>query len=716
MNQWSTMIFALLLVLVPLGNSFATTRAHQGGAPVTFGTLLDQMSDMARLARMPDVFYKTIQFSSYDRRSVSPEAEGWFSNADGFGSEPIPGFSEVLERPGEDGLGLYLVAQVNGPGAIVRGWSAGMGGELRVYLDDAEKPLFDGSAYDFLAKRSEIFLAQAGLAVDCGDAFRQQDADYLPVPFSKSLRVTWKGRLNELHFYHLEVRIYPEEIPVKTFDVEGDLTAYEANLRDAVQRLTRPAPSLPGEKIEMEAELKPHEPWEWTTPPGGSGAIAEFSLRMRSPDLWKALRGTLLEIAFDGADRPQVEAPAGDFFGSGPGVNPFGSLPFSVGTDGKMTCRFVMPFRERAVVTLLNTTQSSIHMTCTVTLSPWKWDDSSLYFRAKWRADNDLDLRRREVIDMPYLLVRGQGRFVGAAVMVVNPSATPTPGGNWWGEGDEKIFVDDEPFPSFFGTGSEDYFNYSWSRPDLFDHPYCGQPLDSGPGTLGYVSNHRWHILDEVPFQRFFAFYLELWPHNPFPGLCYSRIAYHYARGGAIDDHRALRPKELTVPALHSNEPQPIGGASNSTFHHFGDRVESAGRGTVVCDGVQPGASRGILAAWNAQKGDRLSKVLPVDRDSEVALNLVAAHWPESGSLRLLLEGKPLVVEDLGGAGEGEKGEETVVLKSGYSRRLLSTRFRPMNLRAGDHELILECTEGGRFGLDYIWIQYSRKRPLSREN
>lgn len=32
----------------------------------------------------------------------------------------------------------------------------------------------------------------------------------------------------------------------------------------------------------------------------------------------------------------------------------------------------------------------------------------------------------------------------------------------WWGEGDEKFFVDGEKFPSSFGTGSEDYIGYAW--------------------------------------------------------------------------------------------------------------------------------------------------------------------------------------------------------------------------------------------------------------
>jgi hypothetical protein len=80
-------------------------NAAAAGSPITTGTLLREMADLERLARWPDPVYRTVQFSSYDRRSTTPEAPGWFSNADGFGREPIPGFLKVLREPDNTGLG-----------------------------------------------------------------------------------------------------------------------------------------------------------------------------------------------------------------------------------------------------------------------------------------------------------------------------------------------------------------------------------------------------------------------------------------------------------------------------------------------------------------------------------------------------------------------------------------------------------------------------------
>jgi len=150
-----------------------------GAAPITLGRLVDEMGDLERLARWPAPAYRTVQFSSYDRRSTRAEAPQWFSNADGFGREPIPGFLKVLRPPQDNQAGLYLVAEATGPGAIVRGWSAGMGGVLRVYLDPPteaagagkEALVWEGDAYELLARRSAHYLKSAGVDLEAGDAF-----------------------------------------------------------------------------------------------------------------------------------------------------------------------------------------------------------------------------------------------------------------------------------------------------------------------------------------------------------------------------------------------------------------------------------------------------------------------------------------------------------------------------------------------------------------
>lgn len=685
---------ALLLLMALVGES--------GALPVTTGTLLEEMADLGRLARWPEPAYRTLQFSSYDRRSTTSESPGWFSNADGFGHEPIPGFLKVLREPRDGKPGLYLVAEVNGPGAIVRGWSAGMDGVLRVYLDPpvdgspAERtaPVWEGAAYDFLARRSVHYFKSAGLELDASDAFVQQDADYLPMLFARGLRVTWEGKLDELHFYHLQVRRYPAGTSVRTFDAKKDLAMFASQVRAAVAGLTQPHLGQIGEGTPLAGTMDPGANWTWTSAVTGPGAVRHLRLRLHANPPAEALRRCLLRIAFDGSQRPHVEAPVGDFFASGPGVNPFSSLPIDVTPDGTMTCRFVMPFQKSVKLEILNFTQSPVRLEGSVQIVPWQWDDRSLYFRAKWRADHDL-LAGAGAIDLPYTVAIGKGVFAGCAAMIMNPSGVPTAGGNWWGEGDEKFLVDGETTPSTFGTGSEDYFNYSWSRPDLFDHPFCGQPLDSGPDTAGYVSNHRFHLLDAIPFEHSLAALMELWAHRRTPGLSYARIAYIYARHDMVDDHRGLMPADLKIPTLPKREPVAAGGAAGAQIHLARQLRPEATAGGIETVAF-PLATQLEVVQWRAEKGAQLKLKLPIEKDGQFAIHLVAVHEPAGAVVRARVDGKGLFPDG---------GSQSVALKSAHAPRVLNVNFRPVELKAGLRELILECVEAGMVGLDYVWVK-----------
>jgi hypothetical protein len=699
----SEIVMKSLIPVLVLGFAVAVARADQPTThTVTTGVLLDEMKDLATLARGPKPAYRNIQFSSYDRRSTTPEAPGWFSNADGFGGEPIPNFLKTL-RPFAGGkAGLYLLADVRGPGAIVRGWSAGMEGILRVYLyptsEDAAATdgtlLYEGPAYGFLARRSAHFLKAAGIDIGAKNAFTQEDADYLPIPFAHGLRVTWEGSLDELHFYHLQVRKYAAGTDVGTFDAKKDLKKFEPQLRAAVTGLTQPTSGQEIAPQSLAAKIEPGSAWAWAPDKNGPGAIWELSLKIAADRLDEALRGCLLRIAFDGSQRPQVESPLGDFFASGPGINPFSSLPFTVAADGTLTCRFVMPYRRSMRLEIVNHTAAAVNLRGHIRVAPWKWDNDSMYFHAKWRIDPDLFVGKG-AIDLPYVVAIGKGTFVGCAAMIMNPTGVPTAGGNWWGEGDEKFMVDGEKRPSIFGTGSEDYFNYSWSRPDLFADPYCGQPLDSGPDTAGYISNHRFQVLDAVPFDKSLAAMLELWAHSPTPGLSYARIAYYYARPNSIDDHRGLMPADLKIQPLPRRDLEARGGATGAKCMSFDDiKLEpSAGRLETQ---PMPLALRLHVANWQAEKGAKLKFSLPFEKDGKVSLHLVAVHQPKGAVVRVFLDGKPLTTD---------RNEKDVPLRSAFAPRVLNVNFQPAEVKAGSRLVELECVEPGAVGLDSLWIR-----------
>ncbi len=686
-----------------------------GAEAMHTGTFIRQMTDMRRLAEWPETPYTVFQVSSYDRRSEFFGGPGWFANSDGFGNEPIPGVMDVLEEPGEDKVGRFLLADVKGPGVMVRGWTARMNGTLTMWLDGEKEPVFDGAANDFLrdfygavSRANGIEPVITGLSgvgeVGYGLTMTQRDAGYYPVPFAKGCRIEWRGKLNELHFYHIEFRQYPEGTPIQTFRAE-DLKTYADDIHSAQSglyhcKISAKAPSeqwdnktvqVPaGETVDILPDLK--------VAAGQPGLVTELGMKFQADDLNRALRQAVLRVTFDGVSRPQIEAPLGDFFGAAPGVNPYNTLPFTVTGDGIMTCRFAMPFEKSARFEVRNHSDQELAIECLATIERYEWTDRSLWFHALWRVNHGIDFRTDEVFDVPYILANGQGRFVGCAAYLMNPATVPHSYGNWWGEGDEKIFVDDDTFPSFFGTGSEDYFNYSWSSPDLFTHAYFSQPRNDGPGNRGYVTNNRFHVLDDILFQDRLAFYMEMYHHRNVDGLSYARTAYFYARPGVYSDHAPFFKKELELPALPNWRPTASHGAANAIFSEM-DRLPGAEG--LTAEG--PLYSEGRAMVWSPVKdGAALLLTLTAPKAGRYQLNLTMERTPGSGRFALRLNGESIL--------EGEGKEWQCDLFTPDHPILRNVSPGVVDLKEGANELVLIAREanskskGARIGGDFIWI------------
>jgi hypothetical protein len=597
------------------------------GEAITTGALYQEMTDLHRLTSFPDPPYRTVQFSSFDHRSRVPGGPDWFANSDGFGGEPVPNFEQVLREPDAEGIGEYLIADVAGPGAIVRLWSAAISGEVRLYLDGEPDPAYAGPAIEFFHRTLDKYPEIEGLDRELlNRTVYQRDASYAPIPYARRMRLEWTGDLKTIHFYQVQVRLYTAGTRIITFSPR-DLAAYARTIDKVTQALADPDERLAvrskEKAIAIEADLEPGSSKEVLTLEGPK-AIERLILKLEAQDMDRALRQTLLHIRFDAHPWGQVQSPVGDFFGAAPGINPYRSLPFSVLPDGTMVCRFVMPFARSLSIRLENRGDQAVSVQGTALPLSHAWEEgSSLHFRARWRVDHELIASNREVQDLPFLLAHGRGLYVGTTSILLNPNLVPTPYGNWWGEGDEKVFVDDEAQPSIFGTGSEDYYNYSWSAPDIFFFPYCGQPRNDGPGNRGFVTNYRWHILDPIPFTRSIRFFMELYSHERTPGLSYARTAYHYAEPGITDDHLAIMPEDLRPLELPEGwQPAARMGARNSVMHPAEDLVTDRRN-----SGFRPGrlwAGERILV-WKPQtQGDTKTFNLPVEEDS--AAGQAGAH------------------------------------------------------------------------------------------
>ncbi|WP_178021747.1 glycoside hydrolase family 172 protein [uncultured Paenibacillus sp.] len=232
----------------------------------------------------------------------------------------------------------------------------------------------------------------------------------------------------------------------------------------------------------------------------GPGAIQHIWLTC-FPDSWRHL---ILRMYWDGESEPSVETPLGDFFCNGwcerSNVN---SLPVAVNPAGGMNSYWVMPFRQKAKITVENRMGSPVVLYYQIDYTLTEVPDDAAYFHAQWRRSSPLRYK-----DVHVLLdgVRGKGHYVGTYL------AWQVNNNGWWGEGEIKFYMDgDQDYPTICGTGTEDYFGGAWNfeQPKgeyaSFSTAYLGLHQIIKPDGL-YRSQqrfgmYRWHVMDPIRFE-----------------------------------------------------------------------------------------------------------------------------------------------------------------------------------------------------------------------
>ena len=504
-------------------------------AAVTTESLLGEMVDLRRLTKFPAPAYTTKQFSSYDRASKThSDHAGWFANGD------RGHYLRVEERQGRK---EHVMMDAAGPGAIVRIWSANPKGTLRVYIDRSDTPVIEAEMTKLLGGDVPGFPKPIA-----GERSRGWNL-YFPIAYAKSCKVTSdEGGF----YYHVNYRTYEEGSEVESFK-KADLARLADKIEDVASRLSNPrgGSNLPADRTKkpFDVTLEANDAaqlWEMD----GANAVCGFLVHLDANDLVAAARQIVVYMEFDG--EKTVECPIGDFFGTAPGLVSYESLPLGI-TEGEaqdMWCHWRMPFRSGAKISVRNLGEQQARVHGAVAVVPYDWDDRSLLFHAKWRIAKNVPTR--PMTDWSHLACGGKGRFVGGAFHIVNPVK------KWWGEGDEKIYVDGEEFPSHFGTGTEDYYGYAWCCNERFVHAYHNQPNCDGPGNYGNTSVNRFHIIDDIPFTQSFTFDIEDWHWHDRCDTTRAAVSYWYARpkgsdffGPITQDDVQIEPiPELKVPRV----------------------------------------------------------------------------------------------------------------------------------------------------------------------
>ena len=291
----------------------------------------------------------------------------------------------------------------------------------------------------------------------------------------------------------------------------------------------------------------------WTIPAGESRVLADISGPGVITHIWMTQRNhyrdCLLKITWDNSSHPSVLVPLGDFFGLGSGiVNSYQSQLFTASTRWNnqfetgcaLNCYAPMPFRERALVELVNESAEDhrqyfyVDYELVDELPPERG-----YFHAEFRRANpfggwgheiivnrpeaNVINKERQAWEDNYVILETQGRghYIGCTLSVTNFQGT------WWGEGDDMIWVDGYKWPpDIHGTGSEDYLNQAWGmQRNAF--------LRNGSAifeedTDGYQSSYVLHLENPVRFQKEVKVTIEHGHGNHLANEM-SSVAYWYA-------------------------------------------------------------------------------------------------------------------------------------------------------------------------------------------
>lgn len=279
-------------------------------------------------------------------------------------------------------------------------------------------------------------------------------------------------------------RMPPGRVETRWASPENPAGEKGAGAKENAGRKGRPFVSIPagGEAVLAEAQGTP-----------GTVRRIWLSFGERTP---RTLRGLRVQMFWDGAKAPAVDAPLGDFFGHMQGrMAPFESVFFSSPEGRSFVCTAPMPFRRSMRIVLRNESgrdMPNLYYDVDYTLGDAHPEDT-LYFHAYFRRENPTTLQR----DYEFLpLIRGRGRYLGVFFGVIADQKKYS--FTWWGEGEVKIYLDgDREFPTLAGTGTEDYIGTAWGQ-GRYDQLHHGcHVADSEKMQYSF---YRFHVPDPVYF------------------------------------------------------------------------------------------------------------------------------------------------------------------------------------------------------------------------
>lgn len=525
---------------------------------VSLESLLSRLTNVTAMAEQP--LGRSYLESSYDRTGGNQDWAVW-------------------DRAEADGRITLL--DVEGPGYISRIWCTNLRRieEWAFFFDDEEEPRISMS-HDEIFNEDNFPFLEPLVGETSGGRY-----SLMPIPFSESLRIA--VRLSELdpsrrNYFHINyTKLYDEHEMVESWP--RTLSQSQSNAVARVLENWKQSSNVLADLAEEslhEAEVMELAPGESVSlfDLSGAGRIDALALEILDPQggeflQEEILRNLRMRMWWDGARRPSVDVPVGDFF-CNPLYHRHYTSYFMGLIDGQYVTRLPMPFRRGARGQIINMGDVPVRLR-----SGFQQSDDPGHgrlFHANWAASTTSGKPFR------MLQTNGTGHYVGLMLTAIGQDGS-------WNilEGDEVIWPDPDTQPYQHGTGLEDYFNGAYYYTSLFDHPHAGL-IEKGAMR---TDQYRWHNLEAVDFHNKLDVTIEFGHGNLSQGYK-SSVAYWYAD----------RPHNVTISGGQGQEqllPRPADRFELAGFMSQLFMLERAGLYAEAADRCDFMAARHAQEPWS---------------------------------------------------------------------------------------------------------------------
>ncbi|MBF0432554.1 MAG: DUF2961 domain-containing protein [Fibrobacteria bacterium] len=398
--------------------------------------------------------------------------------------------------------GENVMLDLKGPGVVYAIWNAAFdtaSDRIRAYFDDETEPRIDIPMGKFFRGNDSPFLNPLNVTEKTSAA---ACVSYHPIPFEKSIKMVSVSAA-KAQYYHASYHTFMPGTKVESWTGKEDLSAVYAQWK---AKGKDPKPMVVAETVKETADVPANQTVTLFNKKGPGQLV---SLRILVPGLWPDFKSNnaldiyanvKIKVFYNGSTEAGVDATLGDFFligRSAPSLKPQSQM-LGIDSSDYFYCYFPMPYETSCRVELVSERASVTEgVSWEIKHTPFTASfDNVGYFKTRANHEN----HGADGTDILLIEESGSGKLVGVVESRQTSNLQTL-------EGDERIYVDGNRSPAWYGTGTEDFYHGAWYfgwmynnwQPLAFTQPMQGVPSYSSKPER--ITMYRFMTHDAITFR-----------------------------------------------------------------------------------------------------------------------------------------------------------------------------------------------------------------------